>query len=296
LSVNELIKEYKINKFRKKNLKISKRKYSTSSNLFKNCHCYDAYICGSDQIWNESFTLKAELKPTLSYFLDFVKSNKLRISYASSFGIDKLSDKVIELVKPELEKFKTISVRENTGITIIQNMGLKATLVVDPTLLISKYDYDVLIGNNIDKSNYQLFSYILHKNQITANKIDRYLYDHYFNKDIEKKYNGEPLSISEWLANIRNSRFVLTNSYHGVIFSIIYHKPFLVLPVEGATMNDRVVTLLTSLNLLDRIVNCYEKDVIDAVFLSTINWHEIEVKISTLRSNSIEFIINSLRE
>jgi len=76
--------------------------------------------------------LSSEDSPNLSYYLKFVKSEKVRISYATSFGTNKLNSKIIDLVKPELEKFKSIGVRENTGKAIVEKMGLNATLVIDP--------------------------------------------------------------------------------------------------------------------------------------------------------------------
>ena len=110
--IHEFIKEIKLKRFIKQSLTLSRKTYYTNSCLKKKCHKYDVYICGSDQVWNESFALFAEGRPTLSYYLNFVKNDKQRISYATSFGTDKLSSKVANLVKPELEKFKSISVRE----------------------------------------------------------------------------------------------------------------------------------------------------------------------------------------
>lgn len=290
--LSEFIKEYRINKFRKQYLKFSTKTYYTNSSLMKKCHHYDIYICGSDQVWNESFTLFAEGKPTLSYYLNFVKNGKLRISYAASFGTDKLSPKVISLVKPELEKFKSISVRENTGNTIIENLNMKATLVVDPTLLIEREEYERLFKNKKvrDKDIYQLFSYILHKNQNTANVIADYVFDKYFNSTKDKKYDQAPIGIIEWLYNIDHAKFVLTNSFHGAIFSIIFHTPFIVVPVENSGMNSRVTTLLDAVGLNERMIYILNETKIDYLFAKRIDWHQVDERVRVLREDSIDFL------
>ena len=290
MRVNNQIKEYRINKFRKQCLKVSSQKYYTNNNLIKKCHEYDVYICGSDQVWNESFTLTAEGKSTLSYYLNFVNTNKTRISYATSFGTDKLTSKVINLIKPELEKFKSIGVRENTGKEIINNMGLQATLVADPTLLLRRESYEKLIENKNIKEQYQLFSYILHNNQIIASSINDYVFDNYFDKKVDKKYNQEPIGIFEWLYNVQNANLVLTNSFHGTIFSIIFHTPFIVVPVKGSEMNDRIKTLLNSICLENRIVDRFDKNDIDKLMQESINWDRVDNKVQQLRRSSIEFL------
>jgi len=290
LKISEFVKEKKIKKFRKEYLQLSKTSYYTNNSLIKKCNDYDVYICGSDQIWNESFVLSAEKKPTLSYYLNFVKEGKKRISYASSFGTDRLSIEVLNLVKPELEKFNAISVRENSGKKIIEDMDLEATVVVDPTLLLEKDLYEELIRDKKIKKEYQLFSYILHSNQITAKKINDYVFKKYFNEKIDKRYNQEPISVFEWLFNIKNSRFVLTNSFHGAVFAIIFHKPFIVISVEGSKMNDRIITLLDSVGLENRIIETFNEDKIDNLMKDYIDWKQVDYRVQQLRKSSIDFI------
>jgi hypothetical protein len=296
LEMLEFVRENKINSFRKQFLKVSKKTYYTNNSLIKKCHDYDVYICGSDQIWNESFTLNAEGKPTLSYYLNFVQSEKLRISYATSFGTDKLSEKVINLVKPELKKFQNISVREKSGQKIVQNMGFEATLVADPTLLLDKEAYECLIEKKVFKEEYQLFSYILHKNQATANAINEYIFDKFFNKNLDRKYNKEPIGILEWLYHVKNSRLMVTNSFHGTIFAILFHTPFIVVPVENSGMNNRIITLLNAVGLNNRVVvNTLDKTVIDRLINENIDWYEVDEKVKSLRANSIKFLNQAMK-
>lgn len=294
LQMSYLVKEFKINRFRTNHLLISAATYYDSSELRNGCNQYDVYICGSDQIWNEWFVLSSENKPNLTYYLDFVQMDKSRISYATSFGTDELSPKVINLIKPELEKFSDISVRENSGKKIVQDIGLEARLVVDPTLLLGKESYERLIEDKMVKNDFQLFSYILHNNQTTAHTVTEYVFDKYFDKRSDRKYDQEPIGIIEWLLSIRNARFVVTNSFHGLIFSLIFHTPFIVVPVENSGMNDRIATLLDSVNLNNRIVAEFNQDTVDTLFAENINWNEVDEKINAMRAASISFLENSL--
>ncbi|ETT72282.1 hypothetical protein C173_14625 [Paenibacillus sp. FSL R7-277] len=293
LQINNLKKEYKINKFRNKNLMLSRRKFHSNDQLYKYCNDYDAYVCGSDQVWNEWFLKSSENKPNLSYYLNFVSTSKKRISYATSFGANKLSDENANVVKTELDKFNNIGVRENTGKSIIENLGLNAHLVVDPTLLLDVNEYNELIAHINKKSHYKLFSYVLHKNQDISLKINNYIFGNYFS-DKDKIYYNEPIGIPEWLYALKNSEFVLTNSFHGSIFSIVFRRPFLVVPVEGSKMNDRITTLLHSVGLENRIIDEYNESTIDRLMNETIDWEKVDEKVKEMRKGSINFLENSL--
>lgn len=294
IKMSELIKEVRINAFRKKFLNLSKKTYLTNRDLVKYCQEYDAYICGSDQVWNESFILYSENQPNLSYFLNFVSNEKARVSYASSFGTNKLNQNIIDLVKPELMKFKSIGVRENTGKVIIEDMKLFVKLVVDPTLLLERELYEKLIMNKRVKNEYQLFSYILHENQMMADEINNYTFNKYFCNGINKKYNQEPIGIVDWLYHMKNCRFVLTNSFHGTIFAIIFNKPFIVFPVEGSDMNNRITTLLASVGLENRIIDKFNGNEIDRIFTESIDWELVESRVKLLRKGSEDFLKKAL--
>jgi len=294
MEILEFVKEIRIAQFRRKHLNLSKKTYYTNSSLVKRCHDYDAYVCGSDQIWNTSFIYFSEGKPNLSYFLNFVKPGKARISYAASFGTNKLTSQFIGLVKPELEKFKNISVRENTGKAIIESMGCQPTMVVDPTLLLKESSYEKLFENKIIQKKYQLFSYILHKKQSIAHKISDYLLDKYFEHGNGRKHSKEPMSIIEWLFHIRNAKFVITNSFHGLVFSIIFHTPFIVVRVENSEMNDRINTLLNLIDLNKRIIDNYDESAVDCLVSEQIDWDRVDEKVETLRAESVDFLKRAL--
>ncbi len=294
LSFVEIVREFKINRFRKQYLNLSAERFKNSAALIKAGNDYDVFICGSDQIWNESFTLCAEGGPTLSYFIDFVKDDKPRIAYAASFGTDKLSPKVVELITPELRKFKSISVRENTGVEILRKINIESTLVLDPTLLLDSEVFKVLIAGVKTEKEYKLFSHIININQLTAENIRSFICENYFKQEKNNQYAGEPIEVLEWLLCIREAQLVITNSYHGVIFSIIYHTPFIVVPVEGSNMNNRIATLLCGLGLENRIVDCVDKMKINLLREEQIKWSNVEAKLKVLRENSEKFLKNSM--
>lgn len=296
LNVKNLIKEYRINKFRKGNMYLSKEKYYSNSELLQKGHAYDVYICGSDQVWNEWFLTSSEKDINLSYYLNFVKENKTRISYATSFGTERLSPKTKSIVKPELEKFKSIGLRENTGKEILGDLGMDSSLVVDPTLLLEKKEYINLIEKVKKKEKFELFSYILHENQENAEQISSYIFEKYFDSRKDKKYHDQPIGVDEWLYSLSTSKFVLTNSFHGVVFSLIFHKPFIVVPVKGSKMNDRINTLLSAVKLKNRIIENFEKGTINELMAEKIDWESVDCKIKDLRRDSEQFLDKSLED
>ncbi len=172
-------------------------------------------------------------------------------------------------------------------------MGFEATLVVDPTLLLDKNAYECLIEKKVFNKEYQLFSYILHK-KATANAISEYIFDKFFNRNTDRKYNEEPIGILEWLYNVKNSRLVVTNSFHGTIFAILFHTPFIVIPDENSGMNNRFTTLLNAVGLSGRIINTLDETKIDRLVAEDINWHEVDDKVETLTVQSIQFLEKSL--
>lgn len=289
-------KERKFKEFRKNELILSKKRYFSNKQLYQTNGLYTDVICGSDQVWNESFVKGVEFgkHPTPSYYLNFVDEKTNRISYAVSFGTDKLSDYTKSVVRGEILKFKKIAVRENTGAMIVQNLGKDTTITLDPTLLLDASDYNNLIKEKKYK-NSSVFSYILHNNQAEAIRISDYCKKRY-KEAITADYYKPDFGVYEWIYNIKNSDFVVTNSFHGVVFSIIFNTNFIVTLVEGSKMNDRIFTLLTPLGLENRIINNCDESLIDAKINSKINWDEVNAKKQELRKDSYEYLNLILNE
>lgn len=261
---------------------------------------YDCIIVGSDQIWRyEYIGNNIEL-----YLLSFVDERTKKIAYSASFGVDYWQfDKEYSIkIKELLNQFIGVSVREDSAVKLLKdNVNIKAIHTLDPALLLSKEDYfSIAINGKYDiKTNY-LFSYILDENddykKIVDVVIKNYNIDSRFSFSLSSiKYNNDQVFLSRpvetWLYTFYNSSFVITDSYHGTIFSILFNKPFIVIPnVErGLT---RFTSLLKTFGLEERIL--YSFNDIDRILENEINWTEINSKLIIKREQSSSFILNSI--
>lgn len=259
VNYNSKVERYnKFSKFFRDNYKLGKFLYKNSDELKLNPPQYDAYICGSDQIWNYGI-----LDSNLAYFLNF--GNCIKISYAPSFGpMNKDLFEYKELLSNCISDINYISVREYEGQEIIKDIsGRAAEALIDPTLLLPVKDWDNIIeqSNMTIKGDYILF-YTLYadKNMVRlVKKVSKYYklpivvpnisnqYDAF--APFEKRINCGP---ADFIKLIKNAKLVLSSSFHGNVFSIIFNKPFYALCTKG---DNRINTLLLKMNLQDRILN-----------------------------------------
>lgn len=280
-------KEKKLEEFRKSNL-LRTEKIIRSKALSKYCDEYSAIICGSDQIWNEAFTLKGEFRPTLAYFLDFAGKNTKRIAYAASFGTTRTSKAYDKCVSKEIARFSEISVRETTGRTIVSNYGKKASVVCDPTLLLKQEEYLKLIKDTSIKTS-KVFDYVLHDHTETR-KVAGYIIDKRNGSIIDYSTDG----IQEWLCRINEAEIVVTNSFHGVMLSLILNRPFIAILINGSGMNDRLITILNEVGLESRILYDFDENRIDAICSSKIDWNIVNDKLDTLRNKGRQFLRDAI--
>lgn len=201
---------------------------------------YDVFICGSDQIWNPNWLDK-------HYLLDFVEKEKYRIAYAPSIGVDYIPDEKKAVYTNELTKFNAISVREKKGAEIIRDImdNKDITSVCDPSLLLNKEQWNNYLHIKRYKNNY-IFVYLLgsdEKNKRLSldyakrtNRPVHYLkYANGYNS-FDSRIRAESglvpynsISPGKFVEEITNASLVITDSFHGVCFSIIEHTRFLVL-------------------------------------------------------------------
>ena len=229
----EFYKEQPFIAFRKKYLKLTTR-YHSLQELKGNPPECDVYICGSDQIWNPSFTKGGEGQPTTSYFLDFGNKKTIRIAYAVSFGCTEYQEEIKRIVSPVLTKFNAISVRENSGCEIVRNMGVdNVSLMPDPTLLLTAQAYNEISDGSMPHQPFNFF-YAIQDRQLAIEKMENY-FRHKFPERVisTRAFKYSMIDLRQWLSLIKAARSVVTNSFHGIVFSIIYRKPFIAVPVEG---------------------------------------------------------------
>lgn len=238
---------------------------------------YDAVIVGSDQTWRPRYS------PNIyNFFLDFLQDKPIkRIAYASSFGVaqweftEQQTRRCAELAK----QFDAISVREDSGVTLCRNhLGVAAIEVLDPTLLLAKQDYVQLFGlDRLRDIPEGVYTYFLDKSPeklVLAKQASEELGEAIYS--CQAKYSlGENASdwligytmpdIRDWLAGFANAKFVLTDSFHGVVFSIIFNKPFLVINNKSRG-SSRLTSLLGKLGLMSAIIDENSQNIIFEIF------------------------------
>lgn len=223
---------------------------------------YDAFVVGSDQVWREEYS------PLIThYFLGFLPEddNRIRIAYAASFGKTKgyISKEYMPYCRKLLHRFNAVSVREYEGVEVLQKDfdyedGVK---VLDPTLLLSADEYRKLIKDKdrMHKSKSHIAVYLLNslkdKDSIPARVSSRLgIPFKMFSAEYQK---GRMLTVSQWIAEFDNASFVITDSFHGCVFSILFHRFFMV--IANVTRGvGRIVSLLRDCGLENRIVFSFE--------------------------------------
>lgn len=258
---------------------------------------YEAFIVGSDQVWREEYSPNI-----LSYFLDFLPEydKRKRIAYAASFGKsrDYISKEKISECRRLLQRFDTVSVRENEGIEIVKSDFGREQVekVLDPTLLLTAEDYEKIILSKDRHQKPYIASYILDKSEEKSSILKQIadIKKLPINEiDIEGK-NGKWATMSQWLANFADADFVVTDSFHGTVFSIIFGKPFIAIANKDRGL-DRFVSLLGELNLQDRLV--FDLDDFEAkkdLLISALDYKLVNNNLNNLRKASIKFLTDAL--
>jgi len=250
----------------------------------------DVYIVGSDQVWNtnDEDNIKA-------FCLDFGDKNIRRIAWAASFGGETISDVLMQKMSPLLKQFEFVSTREESGIEICRKCGIRdVKVVMDPTILLDANIYRLLYENTISsitkqKSKY-CFIYLIDEkhNYLMVKKIYKWakkkkLAIIYITGNL--RYNIKSriyATIPEWIYLLENSEYVITDSYHGAIFSLIFHKNFLIIPRSIKRQNDRFFSLFTSFGIeyeyfTDNIDNSLQKN--------QMRWDKIDNKINNIKKS-----------
>lgn len=294
-----------VSAFIKQKIKISEAIcLSRQLNRFYSKEKFDILIVGSDQVWRESYS------PCITdYFLGFLsnKDKTKKIAYAASFGTSEnpISYEGIKLCKKHINKFDAISTREISGVKLVKELFNKdASLVLDPTLLLSAEDYIQLIKEDDSVSEMPhdtLTTYILdwsHKKKKCIDGIAaelKLLNRNDIYPDDSSSYSFRMKSIPQWLASFRNARYVITDSFHGCVFSIIFRKDFAVI-INNERGSDRFTSLLRILELEDRIISVDDKESIMSVLTTPIAYANVERKIEDMGNVSLSFLNRYINE
>lgn len=301
LNDDYLYRAQKVSKFHQKYLNLSELvKTSKEFRCLAN-RKYDCIIVGSDQVWRPQYVVNI-----YDYYLDGIRKGVYKMSYAASFGVNEwqYSKEQTRRCTKLLKEFGYISVRERSGIKLIADNlseNFKADWDLDPTLLIYQNDYASLI-QNVPKNKNTLFTYILDptfdKSQV-VNKISKELNlgINEFNTraengmGVELKLRVAP-PVETWISGFRDADFIVTDSFHGMVFSIIFNKPFVVYinPNRGT---ERFTSLLSMLGLLDRMITC-STELNQSLLSDTIVWNKVNDVINIKRKDIMSKLSRNL--
>ncbi len=297
---------YEFDVFRKNHLRISKEKIEQSTTLRDYLQDFNMMICGSDQIWNP-----LSLDFSEEYFVPEYKG--VKVAYAPSFGNGREADldRVDRMaLRKDLQDFRAVSVRENSGKELLKSLGYEkeVNLVLDPTLLLKKQEWEKIIENKRSSEPY-IFFYSINYNPEAINMVKhiskltglevRIMFS--TNKTYQALGKGFKL-VSEtnpldFLRLVRDAKLVLSNSFHGVAFSTIFRKDFFALEVNrnGEIYKDeRIHNLLETFNIGERIIRKEDIDRINWEKIESVNYNE--AIISNEIGKSQEYIISNLSE
>lgn len=294
-------KGQKMHMFVKKYMHLSEQ-LSSQKDIKQFCKKKDinAIVVGSDQVWRPQYVSNIS-----DYFLGYIDDNIIKFSYAASFGTDKpeYTQKENLICKTSLKQFKAIGLREISGFKTLNYLkwdSEKAQIVIDPTLLLPKEHYESLLINYQPQNDYEnkILTYILDidnelKQTITTakqklKKSDINIID--LNKWKSDNYIMPP--IEEWLTAFNKASFIITDSFHGMVFAILMEKPFAIYINKGRG-STRFNSLLSQLELSSRIIS--STNPIEKIIETPIDWKKNNMKLNDLRELSYQFIIDTLK-
>lgn len=264
---------------------------------------FDGYVVGSDQVWRPAYC------PSLSdYYLGFTEKKSVkRLAYAASFGVSQWEYTLEEtqMCRNLIKQFDAVGVREDSATKLCsQNFMVKAQHVLDPTMLLNAEDYKfIALSDNSNLSDGQLFYYILDKSQEKQGiieSISKSLNYQNFACMPEPAYRGQVSggdgkyvfpSPAQWIRSFMDAEMVVTDSFHGTAFSIIFNKPFWVLG-NSKRGNTRMESLLRMFKLEQRLIDSNESESIN--WHKSIDWNQVNDIRKKLQKDSIDFLIKNL--
>lgn len=268
---------------------------------------FDTIIVGSDQVWRTEHTRGVGY----NYFFDCIENKEVKkIAYAASFGIDNVTcDKQeIPQIKDLLTRFNAISLREDSGLRILESeFGLSGEHVIDPTLLLNKEQYCELISSKDDiLTKNMLTTYVLDNNmevETIISKISRTKMlnvipvNSSINEYVIKNFFLNPNSIirpsiSKWLSGFKNADYIVTDSFHGTVFSIIFNKPFICIGNKERGLT-RFQSLLKMFELEDRLVLEVE-DLSEKLINRKIDYDKVNEILVNKKDVATRFLMNNI--
>ena len=296
---NKRLRNKRFDEFHAKYNHLTSTVYPSVKSLYEAKFNYDVLCIGSDQVWN--YMKGYSLEP---FFACFDKNNTKRITYASSIGLSSLSVEAEQVFKKELASFAYISVREQQASEILEKLlDRKIDVVLDPTLILNKQEWiEVAKYDMCPKEKYLLVyivtikpcdyvltlaRHIAKQRNLKIVRICRDAYPEHSGSDVEEILTAGP---SDFVGLFSKAEFVVTNSFHGTVFSINFSKPFYSVIKSHHSTNSRLTSILKKLGLEDRIVPVGSQ----LPMISDIDFSDPSAKLEAERKLSIEYINNAL--
>ena len=281
--------------FLKKYINMTSKTYKSIEEINEEKFSYDIYCTGSDQVWNCGWNEKFDYP----YYLSFAPDDKKKIAYAASFGKNKLDKEEIGETKRMLLRYDCISLRETSGVDIVEKLGIKESVnVVDPTLLLNGEEWRKISSNKYSDSDYILV-YNLNRNK----KIDMYaenlskktgLKVRFLSYQLHEFYKKGKImcnpKVEDFLALIDNAKYVITDSFHATAFSINFNTPFVIVYPEK--YSTRLQSILKITGLENRVAQ--DENDLDVV-KRKIDFERVNKMINIEREKSLSWLKESLK-
>lgn len=296
-------------RFIRENIRTTEPIYSKTKEEFRK-YRFDTYIVGSDQVWRPLYS-----PYLMNYFLDFtVGQDVKRIAYSASFGTKEweFSEEETRRAAELLKDFDAISVREDCGVGLCKYyFGVDAVHTLDPTMLLDKEDYLALLKSNCGtkQSGKKLMAYILDASRenddikaLIASKLGVRLDDVIEPMPKKNFYTCGPKglggcvypAVEDWLQGFAEADFVVTDSFHGTVFSIIFNVPFITVVNVGRGA-DRFTSLINMFDLQDRLITSYDEEKINRLIETPIDFSTVNEIRAKAKNESISFLKNALK-
>lgn len=297
--------------FRTEHMNITSNRFHTIEEIIQSGLSADIYLVGSDQVWKPELTGNPSV-----YLLSFAKEAARRVAYAASFGVGSLSRNFFDLYSTELRKFDAISVREDTGVDIVESLiGIKPQMVLDPVFLLSREEWLEVASSKKENKEYILCYYMPTSDSSVTRRIKDlskfyskrlgYRIINIGKKEFEKLKFWEDNRLdsgpSDFLALVSGAKLVITNSFHGTAFAIKMNVPFIVpinysIPKEKR-LSIRIESLLRRIRCESRIVDTQKSISVEEMsMLSVMDYSQVNTDIVKLINESEEFLLNALEK
>lgn len=249
---------------------------------------FDAVVTGSDQVWNYHLT-----DSDMFYYLDFKKSHAKKVAYAASFGLSGIPQEQYSTLRPLLEDFDYLSVREETATEIVRDICSKdiACTVLDPTLLLNKAQWAEMSDLSIQDKGYifvytvfnsdTLWDFAQQLSKKTGLPIKTVGYSRFHRHDAQYSLTAGP---AQWLSHMLGADYVVTNSFHGMAFSVNFQKNFYYeLPPSSSGVGSRLADMAKKYGLQERGIG-------KAAPEASIDWEHVALALEEDRRSSMAFV------